>query len=57
MFFINNTLRDKVYRNNLMHGFWDNRRTYQEFIENLYGEFDVSLKDTVYNVLREIYKK
>ena len=45
MFFINNTLRDKVYRNNLMHGFWDNRRTYQEFIENLYGEFDETMEE------------
>ena len=37
--YINNKLRDKVYRNNLEHGFWDNIRPYDEFIKNLLGEF------------------
>lgn len=45
MFFINNTLRDKVYRNNLLHGFWDNIRTYQEFVDNLFGEFDETMTE------------
>lgn len=43
--FINNDLRDRLYHNNLLHGFWDNRRTYQEFIENLYGEFDETMEE------------
>lgn len=38
--YINNRLRDLVYRNNLQHGFWDNVRTYEEFERNLLGEFD-----------------
>ncbi len=38
--YINNELRDKVYSNNLQHGFWDNVRTYEEFIFNLENEFD-----------------
>lgn len=37
--FINNELRDKVYKNNLAHGFWDNIRPYDEFTHNLFGEF------------------
>lgn len=38
--YINNKLRDLVYRNNLQHGFWDNIRTYKEFMQNLFGEFN-----------------
>lgn len=37
--YINNKLRDLVYRNNLQHGFWDNIRSYDEFVNNLVGEF------------------
>lgn len=37
--YINNDLRDLVYRNNLQHGFWDNLRSYEEFVHNLNGEF------------------
>ena len=36
--YINNELRDLVYRNNLQHGFWDNIRSYDEFVNNLLGE-------------------
>ena len=38
--YINNELRDLVYRNNLQHGFWDNIRSYDEFVHNLVGEFE-----------------
>ncbi len=37
--YINNKLRDIVYSNNLQHGFWDNIRSYDEFVKNLIGEF------------------
>lgn len=37
--YINNELRDLVYKNNLQHGFWDNARSYNEFIDNLIAEF------------------
>lgn len=41
--YINNELRDLVYKNNLVHGFWDNIRPYDEFMKNLLGEFEETL--------------
>lgn len=38
--YINNELRDKLYSNNLQHGFWDNVRTYEELIFNIEQEFE-----------------
>lgn len=43
--YINNKLRDLVYENNLRIGFWDNIRTYKEFIKNLLGEFDETMAE------------
>ena len=31
--FINNELRDEIFKSSILHGFWDNNRTYNEFIE------------------------
>lgn len=45
--YINNELRDLVYRNNLQHGFWDNVRTYEEFVINLVGEFKETKKELI----------
>lgn len=43
--YINNKLRDLVYRNNLLHGFWDNYRTYEEFVHNLTQEFKEAMDE------------
>ena len=43
--YINNQLRDTVYRNNLLHGFWDNARTYGEFVHNILGELDEAMAE------------
>lgn len=43
--YINNELRDKAYNIALRLGFWDNVKTYHEFIENLLGEFDEALDE------------
>lgn len=43
--YINNELRDLVYRNNLQHGFWDNIRPYEEFVNNLIGEFQETTEE------------
>lgn len=32
--FINNDLRDRVYKNNLAHGFWDNIRPIEIFFRD-----------------------
>ena len=42
---INNELRDKVYKNNLEHGFWDNVRPYDDFARNVLGEIEETLME------------
>lgn len=37
--YINNKLRDLAYKTSLSHGFWDNIRTYDDFVSNLTAEF------------------
>ena len=37
---INNELRDTVYENSLLHGFWENLRFTEDLTENLKGEFN-----------------
>lgn len=37
--YINNKLRDLAYKTSLVHGFWDNMRTYDDFVVNLTAEF------------------
>lgn len=43
--YINNELRDLVYKNNLLHGFWDNIRPYEEFAKNLSDEFEEAMHE------------
>ena len=31
MSYINNELRDKLYENNVAHGFWENYRSFDEY--------------------------
>lgn len=56
--YINNELRDLVYKNNLLHGFWDNIRPYEEFIHNISNEFQ-EVKDELMNGRKptEVYYK
>ena len=43
--YINNKLRDIVYKNNLNHGFWDNIRPYDEFARNVLGEIEETMDE------------
>lgn len=56
--FINNELRDKIYINNLAHGFWDNIRPYDEFVHNLIGEFQETMDELMSGIKpTEVYFK
>lgn len=56
--YINNKLRDLVYNNNLRIGFWDNVRSYEEFINNIKGEFDETMEELMSGrPITEIYFK
>ena len=43
--YINNKLRDVVYKNNLNHGFWDNIRPYDEFARNILDEIEETMDE------------
>ncbi len=55
--YINNALRDQVYKNNLLHGFWDNNRTYKQFVDNLFGEFEEVTEELWHHSPTEVYTK
>lgn len=55
--YINNKLRDEVFKNNILHGFWDNNRTYEQFIHNLLGEFDEAMDELMNHAPTEVYSK
>lgn len=55
--YINNQLRDIVFHNNLLHGFWDNLRTYEAFVENVLGEFEEVLEELKSHNPTEVYSK
>ena len=55
--YINNNLRDEVFQSNILHGFWDNNRTYLEFIDNVLGEFEEVLEELKNHNPKEVYYK
>lgn len=55
--YINNKLRDLVFYNNLLHGFWDNVRSYEKFVENVFGEFEEVLEELQTHDPTEVYSK
>ena len=55
--YINNYLRDLIFHNNLLHGFWDNVRTYEAFVENVFGEFEEVLEELRDHDPTEVYTK
>ena len=55
--YINNKLRDLVFYNNLLHGFWDNVRSYEKFVENVFGEFEEVLEELQTHEPTEVYSK
>ena len=56
--YINNELRDLVYKNNIRHGFWDNVRPYDEFARNVLGEIEETLDElTSGHAPTEVYFK
>ena len=53
--FINNKLRDEIFNSSIVHGFWDNNRSYQDFILNVIGEFEETLDELKLNKPDEVY--
>ena len=53
--YINNNLRDEVFKSSILHGFWDNNRNYHEFIENVFGEFEEVLEELKSHDPKEVY--
>ena len=45
MSYINNELRDKLYENNVAHGFWENYRSFDEYQKNVEGEFEEAVEE------------
>lgn len=55
--YINNNLRNEVFQSSILHGFWDNNRTYLEFIDNVLGEFEEVLEELKNHNPKEVYYK
>ena len=55
--YINNELRDIVYRNNLKHKFWENHRDYMKFIQNVIGEVEETYAELMHHEPTEVYYK
>ena len=55
--YINNNLRDIVYKNNYEHGFWKKIRPYDEFAKNVLGEIEEAMAELMNHPPTEVYYK